>query len=120
MVTIAVTAAVTTVMIGLLNWAFSIFNAIIPISSTSEKVKKIFSTSTSRWILFDSIWLLFNSWNLYSFTRETTPVTHATIIRGCILLGGVLVMLVDLGIRLGKLFMERQMAKLKATYPEPR
>jgi len=59
LVIIAVTAAITTIVVGVLNWMYAIFDAIIPISTTSTKVKKIFSARSNRLILVDAALFIF-------------------------------------------------------------
>ena len=82
LVTIVVTAATTTVIIGAVKWIGSILEALIPISKTSEKVKAILTAKTNRNIFWVVVGIIFMVSQIVRFCLDKSPVTRLSIVWG--------------------------------------
>jgi membrane-bound metal-dependent hydrolase YbcI (DUF457 family) len=89
LIEIAIGAAVTvSVLGGLHKWALNIFDAIIPASSASKKIKKTLSVEEHRSLFWSVFFLLFCAGLLIRFDKAD-PITRWSIVRGCLLVGGL-------------------------------
>jgi hypothetical protein len=86
---IAIGAATTvSVLCGLQKWAFNILDPIIPVSSASKKIKKTLSVEEHRSLFWNVVFLLFCAGLLMRFGKAD-PITRWSIVRGCLLVGGL-------------------------------
>jgi|SRR5580700_4718897 hypothetical protein len=100
LITIVVTVAITTIVIGLLNWAYAILDAIIPISTTSARVKEIFSKSGRRAILLDVILFILWVYQTVVFIGAKSLITRWTIMYGVIIGIGWFTWLITVAVKL--------------------
>lgn len=86
LVTAVVTTVVTTIAIGFSKWTFALLDAIIPVSTANEKIRKIFSVKLHRQLLVGALWLALCGFSIIFFVRDSWhPITRFTIIEGCLL-----------------------------------
>jgi hypothetical protein len=103
LVIVAVTAAITTVIAWLLRSALPILDAIIPISETSERLRKTLAIKSNRAIFGDVALLLFVAVQLDLFMFDTSPITRRSIVYavalGFVITVGVLILAFDISMR---------------------
>lgn len=85
---VAIGAAITVIVGSFLKWTFSIFDAIIPVSTASEKVRKIVGVKQYRVFFWDALFLSNAVYAFVGFVRDKSPITRWTIVAGtCAVIG---------------------------------
>lgn len=86
---IATGGVIGLVITGVGKWIFGIFDAVVPISKTPEKVRVALSNKTNRSLFWSILWFLWMVGATIGFSVDKSTITRLSILNGAMYICGL-------------------------------